>query len=136
MIYLDTNVFLYPHIGNDSTSSACIKILEKAMSEEIKAATSVLTWDEFQHAIKKRLQDREKAVELSKDFLSMPNITFFEANKEVIEKAQKLTEEYNLDPRDAIHASTALVNGIKEIISDDPDFDKVKEIKRIKIFSS
>ena len=131
MIYLDTNIFVYPHTGDDTKSSACVKILERAMSEEIKAGTSIITWDEFQHALKKKFHDRKKAVELSKDFLSMPNIKFFEANKEIIEKAQKLTEEYGINPRDAIHAATAIINGIKEIISDDPDFDKVKEIKRI-----
>ena len=133
MIYFDTNIFVYPHTGNDATSGACVKLLEKAMSEEIKACTSVLTWDEFQHALKKNFHDREKAVELSKDFLNMPNIVFLETNKEIIEKAQNLTEKYNIEPRDAIHAATALVNGIKEIISDDPDFDKIKEIKRIKL---
>ena len=130
MIYLDTNIFVYPHTGDDAASKACIKLLESAMSEKITACTSVLTWDEFQHALKKKFQDRKKAVELSRDFLSMPNITFFDTNKEIIEKAQKLTEKYNIAPRDAIHAATAITNGIKEIISDDPDFDKITEIKR------
>ena len=133
MIYLDTNIFVYPHTGNDAISGACIKLLEKAMSEEIKACTSIITWDEFQYALKKKFHDREKAVELSKDFLAMPNIIFLEANKEIIESAQKITEKYNIAPRDAIHAATAIINGIKEIISDDPDFDKITELKRIKI---
>lgn len=133
MIYLDTNIFVYPHTGDDAASGACIAVLKKAISEEINAGTSVLTWDEFQHALKKKFHDKEKAVELSRDFLSTPNIKLFEANKEIIYKAQELTEKYNLAPRDAIHAATAIINGIKEIISDDPDFDKIKELKRIKI---
>lgn len=131
MIYLDTNVFLYPHTGDDAASSACVAILEKAISGEMKAGTSVLTWDEFQHAIKKKFQDREKAVELSKDFLNIP-ITFFPADIKIIEKAQILAENYSIDPRDAIHAATAILNNCTEIISDDSDFDKVKEIKRKK----
>ena len=133
MIYLDTNVFVYPHTGDDAISGACIKVLEKAMTEEIEAGTSVITWDEFQHALKKKFHDREKAIELSKNFLSMPNITFFEANTNIVEKAQKLTEAYNLDPRDAIHAATAIINNCSEIISDDTDFDNIKELKRRKI---
>ena len=56
---------------------------------------------------------------------------FIGANKSILFKAQQLIEEYNLKPRDAIHAATALVNGINEIISDDSDFDKIKEIRRI-----
>lgn len=133
MIYLDTNIFLYPHTGDDFVSGACIKILERAMTEKIQAGTSVITWDEFQYALKKKFQDKEKAIELSKDFLNMPNIVFFETNMKIIKKAQNLTELYNLQPRDAIHAATAILNNCKEIISDDPDFDKVKELKRIKI---
>ena len=133
MIYIDTNIFIYPHTGDDAKSGACIKLLEKAMTEEIQAGTSIITWDEFQHAIKKKFHDNEKAIGLSKDFLDMPNITLFEANFKIIEKAQKLTEMYNLRPRDAIHAATAIINNCEEIISDDSDFDKVKELKRRKI---
>jgi len=33
--------------------------------------------------------------------------------------------------RDAIHAATMMNNGIKEIISTDPHFDLIHEIKRI-----
>ena len=47
-------------------------------------------------------------------------------------KAQKLIKFYNIKPRDALHAATALLQGSNEIISDDIDFDKIKEIKRLK----
>ena len=36
-----------------------------------------------------------------------------------------------MKPKDAIHSACAIKNGIKEIISDDPDFDTLKEAKRI-----
>ena len=48
-------------------------------------------------------------------------------------KNEEIIEKYNLKPRDAIHVASALTNNIKEIVSDDPDFDKVKEIKRKKL---
>ena len=51
----------------------------------------------------------------------------------VIREAQKIVEKYRIKPRDAIHVACALKNGIKKVISDDPDLDRVKEIERIKL---
>ncbi len=132
MIYLDANIFIYA-LGNiDNKTKACIKILDKIANAEIEAYTSLLTWDEFLYVIKKQMS-REKATSESKKFLNFPNLNFIEVDEAVVFKAQQLVSKYNLKPRDAIHAASALVNDVKEIISDDPDFDKVKEIKRVKI---
>ncbi|MEM2494139.1 MAG: type II toxin-antitoxin system VapC family toxin [Nitrososphaerota archaeon] len=38
---------------------------------------------------------------------------------------------YNLKPSDAIHLATMEKVGIKNIVTEDEDFDKVKEVKRI-----
>ncbi len=46
-------------------------------------------------------------------------------------KAQKLVEKYKIKPRDAIHSATSLSLNINEIISEDSDFDKVEELKRL-----
>jgi len=37
--------------------------------------------------------------------------------------------ETGLQPRDAIHTATCLNHGIFSIITDDPDFKKVKELE-------
>ena len=82
------------------------------------------------YAIQKK-EGREKALKEGKLFIQLPNISFLNATLAIINKAQEISEQYNLKPRDAIHAATALANGIKEIVSDDSDFDKIKELKRI-----
>jgi predicted nucleic acid-binding protein len=41
--------------------------------------------------------------------------------------------KYNLSPRDAIHLASALSRKAIAIVSDDEDFDQIKEIKRIPI---
>jgi predicted nucleic acid-binding protein len=38
-----------------------------------------------------------------------------------------------LKPRDAIHSACAIRNGTKETVSDDPDFDPLEELKRIRL---
>jgi len=38
-------------------------------------------------------------------------------------------EKYKIRPRDAIHVASMLENNISTIITEDPNFKKVKEIK-------
>lgn len=130
MMYLDANVFIYPHTGQGVKSDASIVLLAKVALGELEAGTSVLSWDEVQHALRRKIP-KEQALEVSKNMLFMNNLLWFEADAALLEKAQFLTETCNLQPRDAIHAATAILNGCREIISDDPDFDRVKELKRV-----
>lgn len=44
--------------------------------------------------------------------------------------AQKITEGYNVKPRDAIHAACALKYCSGQIITNDSDFDVIGEIRR------
>ena len=44
--------------------------------------------------------------------------------------AQSLMDKYKLSPRDSIHVASALSRKATIIISDDEDFDQIKEIKR------
>ena len=130
MTYLDANIFIYAVGNDDHKSKICIEIIKKLIRKEIKGETSLLTWDEFIHGVR-RQYGRSVAVEEGKKFLKFPNLLFLEVDKNIISKAQELIEQYNLRPRDALHASPAILNNINEIISDDSDFDKIKEIKRI-----
>src|SRR3989344_4479171 len=93
----------------------------KVTSKQIKELIEVQYEERFKNSFK------------GKRFLFLPNLKFLDVNFDIIKKAQELVEDYNLNPRDAIHIATALIKGIHEIISDDPDLDKAKEIKRITI---
>lgn len=130
--YLDTNIFLYPLTYEDDKADICKRILEKVVKKEIIAYTSVLCWDEFVYVLRKE-KGKEIANEKGEKFLQFLNLVFLDANKNILLKAQDIMKSCNIRPRYAIHAASAIVNGIKEIISDDPDFDKIKEIKRIKL---
>ena len=130
MIYLDANIFIYAVLDKGDKGEFCKKLLEKAALKQIGAHTSTLTWDEVVHTLKKHAPFDE-VFKQSNKFLKFPNLIFLEVNIEILEKAEELLEEYNLKPRDAIHAATAIINKIKEFASDDLDFDRVKEVKRI-----
>ncbi len=130
MIYLDANIFAYTVTGDSKQSESCLSIIKKVITGEIEACTSLLTWDEVLYALKREI-GRAKALEEGRKFLEIPHLFFIEVDDGIITKAQSMAELYHLDPRDAIHAATAILNGCKEIISDDKDFDAVKELKRI-----
>lgn len=132
MIYLDTNIFIYASIDESEIGKKCSEIISVHLNEKKDVATSCLTWDEVVYGIRKKV-GKEISVIQGKNLIEMQNLFWLDTNNIIISKAQELMEAYNLKPRDAIHAATAIVNGIKEIISDDPDFDKIKELKRIKI---
>lgn len=130
MIYLDANIFIYAITGDFKKSESCLSIINKVITGKMEACTSLLTWDEILYALKREI-GREKALEESRKFLEIPSLYFIEVDGVVITKAQMIAELYHLNPRDAIHAATAILNRCKEIFSDDPDFDRVKGLKRI-----
>ncbi len=132
MKYLDSNIFLYPVLYSDKKSAICKEILMKVAKNEIKASTSLLTWDEIVFAVKK-LVGNDFAIAQGDKFLKFPNLIFIKVDESVISSAQAIIAQYGLNPRDAIHVASALIHGCEEFVSDDSDFDKVKEIKRIKI---
>ena len=126
--YIDANIFIQGILREDNKSK---KIILKIADNKFTGVTSVLSWDEIVFIVRKFLGNDIAKIEGYK-FFNLPNIIFVDAKKEIIMKAQKLVEEYNLLPRDAIHAATAISLNISEIISEDKDFDKIKVLKRIK----
>jgi predicted nucleic acid-binding protein len=132
MQYIDSNVFLYPALYRADTQPKAKKakeILQKIESGELLAATSTLTWDEVVWVATKLL-GRTDGIAQGRKLLGFPNLEFINVDEGVIAQAQTLMDKYKLSPRDSIHASSALNRKIKQIISDDEDFDQVKEITR------
>ncbi len=126
--YVDANIFIQAIVRNEDN---CIKVLEKIINKEFIGVTNILSWDELTFIIEKFLGKNIAETE-GNQFLIFPNLVFIDAKRDIIIKAQKLYEQYKIKPRDAIHAATALSLNIDEIISEDSDFDCIKELKRIK----
>jgi predicted nucleic acid-binding protein len=102
-------------------------LLQKIQQGQEQAATSALTFDEVFWSIKK--SKPELAIETSYALLNFPNIDIIAADRKLALAALKLINEYSLAPRDAIHAATALAVKADFIVSTDPHFDKIKQLK-------
>ena len=128
MIFLVANILLYPMLQQESRAAACRIVLNQVVSGA-EAATSVLTWDEVVYVVRK-VQGPARAVQQGRLLLQFPGLQFLPVDMEILRRAQKLTERYNLAPRDAIHAATALASGVRDFVSEDADFDIVREFRR------
>lgn len=132
MPYIDSNVFVYPVIYQTEVQQKAKKakeILLKIESGELTAYTSTLTWDEVTWVVS-RVLSRDDGIRQGRKLLGFPNLEFIDVDEGTLTVAQMLLDKYKLGPRDSIHIASALSRKIKTVISDDEDFDKVKEITR------
>ena len=130
MVYIDANIFLLAILYDDEKSLRAKKVLIDISESRMKAATSALTWDEITWAIRKFVSP-DKSIEEGEKFIKFPNLRIISFSQKELEESQNLMKKYNLKPRDSIHAATAIMAGEKTMISDDSDFDRIKELKRI-----
>ncbi len=133
MIYIDSSIFIHPIIHDPRVLEEAARSrnrLREVASGRIEAYTSTLTWDEVVW-VTRRFFGHEAAVTQGGMLLRAPNLKFLSPDIAVIYKAQEIIEKHGLKPRDSIHAATALKNRIHQILSYDPDFDVVPELKRI-----
>ena len=132
VLYLDANVFIFAAINTEEDGGKAVALLKRIQQSEEQAITSALTFDEVFWEIK-RNRGMEKALETAEAMMNFPNLEIISADKEVVSSALQLIKEYCLAPRDAIHAATAIAEKADYIVSTDPHFDKVKELKRKKL---
>jgi predicted nucleic acid-binding protein len=128
VLYLDANVFIYAAINTEELGEKSAALLKKIQLGKEKAETSALTYDEVFWAVKKH--DLKLAFEACEALLNFPNLEIIPADRELASSALQLIRECHLDTRDALHAATALREKADYVVSTDPHFDRVKQLKR------
>jgi predicted nucleic acid-binding protein len=96
---------------------------------KVDGASSALSFDELVWAVK-RHRSIEDSLIAGDAFLNMPKLKLVAVNADLLASALRVMREYRLDPRDSIHAASALSEGAETIISEDKHFDRVKEVGR------
>ena len=128
MLYLDANVFIFAALNTEDYGDKAAFLLEKVQQGAEKAITSALTFDEIFWEVK-RNRGLEKALESGEAMLNFPHLDIIPADREVVLSAMKVIGLYRLEPRDAIHAATAIDKNADFIVSTDHVFARVKELK-------
>ena len=129
MMFADANLFVYAELDNTEKGDLARKFIELAINKNIKIAISVLVLDEIAWAVKK-LSNYDNAIEYCEKIIELPNLEILSLPSSLVPKIIKYMK-LGIKPRDAIHIATMLEHGIFTIVSDDSDFDKIKEIERL-----
>jgi hypothetical protein len=129
MLYLDSGVFIYAALSREAVGGRARQLLQKVRDGHEEAGSCSLTFDELVWVVQKH-RTRGDAISAGQAFLAMPNLRILSVEQDSLFSALALMGRYTLDPRDAIHVSTAIAGGCSAIVSSDTHFDRVKEIVR------
>ncbi len=133
IIYLDSNVFIFA--ATDTVKGKKSReIIKDIIEGKNNGFTASLTIDEVLWKIWKETKNRDFAISEATRILKFDNLKIVNVDKTNIALSLGLMSEHKkLKLRDAIHLSSALINGCTKIVSDDSDFDDIEGIDRIKI---
>ena len=127
-VVLDSNVPLYA-LGADSPwRDSCDRVMRLIAGGNLRAVASTEMIQEVVHH-RLRMVGRPDAAADGRDLAELVDLVAFD--EAVLDKALELIEVTNVRGRDAIHAATALTQGISEIVSIDPAFDAVPGLTRL-----
>ena len=128
-MYIDSNIFIFAAINQDENGERCRNIIKLIEEEKISCAASYLIIDEIIWVLKKKIGKKD-AITIIKAILSLP-IKWLSIDESSIIRMVDILENTNIDPRDALHIACMLNNGLSTILSEDKDFDRIKNVKRI-----
>src|SRR3989338_9490914 len=129
MIYLDANFFIFAVLDTTKKGESARNLQRTIANGEEKACTSVLTIDEVMWVLL-RNGKKEFLRKIIKEIYALPNVEIHGMSSLTPLRGLEFMEKYSLKPRDALHVATMIELGIQKIVSDDGDFDKVKDITR------
>lgn len=127
-LYLDAAVGIYAIGAASPAKASCIRLVERAAEGELTLHASVETIQEFcLHRM--RRTGRSAAVAEAEHLSSL--VVLHDFDRVVLDQSLRLIETTSVRGRDAVHAATALVHGLTQIVSPDHAFDGVPGLTRL-----
>ncbi|MBI2183994.1 MAG: type II toxin-antitoxin system VapC family toxin [Thaumarchaeota archaeon] len=132
-LFLDTSIPIYAAGKPSEHKDACIKILERIERGELKTAIDTEVIQEILYRFH-RLNMQGHGIELSRQVLRL-GVRVLPVLRRDIDEALLLFNKYfsrGVPPRDALHASVMVNNGINKIVTLDKHFgDVMTELQRV-----
>ncbi len=128
--FLDTAVFMYAGGRDHPLRPPCQVILERVAAGALDATTSAEVVQEILHRFV-AIRRPDIGTAMARDVLDAFEPVLPITNG-VVRRMPDLVERYpSLAARDLVHVATCLEEGIETIVSPDPGFDDVREIRRL-----
>lgn len=130
MRYLDANFFIFALLDNTERGDRAREIYQEIINGKYPALASSLVLDEVMWVLIRNRKSHLLRVAIE-GIYSTPNLEVIGVPNLTPLTALEFIEKYGLKPRDAFHIAIMKENKVKEIVSDDEDFDQVDWIMRI-----
>lgn len=126
-VFLDADVPLLAAGGDHPLRAPCRRVLDAIVHGRARGHLTTEAVQEF--VFHRRRRGDGTAVEKARELRAMCVVHPFDV--EVLDRALDLMEVSGVRGRDAVHAAAALHAGFDEILSADPDFDRVPGLTRV-----
>lgn len=126
--YVDVNIFVYWLGGHPEYGDRALKWIERMESSHRgEYITSVLTLYEVLVVLgglaNRGLEDPGFVEEILDALMGIRGLVIAPFTMDEVDEAKDMMRKYGLDFEDALHLATALKYNVREIISNDRDFD-------------
>lgn len=151
-VFIDANIFLYPALNDRRFMAASSAFLKRVEAGEVQGFTSVLVLNEVLHQLMKMeivrsrritLADAARYLKANPDAIqglrlawkgmgqirAIANLTICEISERLHWKAVEHSKNFGLLATDGAHIVVMEANGLTELATNDPDFNRVPWLK-------
>ena len=125
-------MFIYACLDADGLGLKSRSLLRRVEGGELEASTSTLTFDEVAWAVK-RHRGLDQAASAGEALVNMAGLQLVSVDESIARSSITLMRRYSFDPRDSIHAASAIRSGAESIVSTDQHFDRMEKPGRREI---
>ncbi|GEM_PF-496613 len=130
--YLETTVFTYLVLDDGEKGKIASDILEAMQNGAFTGVTSFVTFEELVFVVWKNL-GREEAIKAGTNFLNLTNLEIAASTRDTAQITMEEMTQKKLRPRDATHCATVKERGLAEMVTEDRDFNRAKEIRKYRL---
>ena len=129
--FIDAPLLIYLNTISDPRARMPYEDFYIRVLTDYKPYTDVLVLDEVIYISRRKYGIPHHVSLKFIESIVLPYISIISLGEDEYKRAAGILAEYNLKPSDSLHLGAMLNNGINIIISDNKEFDRMKEVKRL-----
>ena len=129
-IFIDANLMIYLNASTDEKTRHRIDTFFMNMLKE-ELYTNMLVIDEVLYVSRIKFNVPYEITFGFLDGVILPYVEIIPVDRIDYEAVKEFIDTFDLRPSDAIHVATMRKSGIRRIVSEDKEFDRVKGIERM-----